>query len=1324
MLDFVEPAEERPNKSTVIIYPRFLIKKSKDLMIRGGDFYAIWVEDKHRWSTEEDEVTRQVDKIILDYAEKKYGHTDEVVVKCRLMKYSDSGAMDKWRAYTQKHMRDNFHELDDELTFQGEEMDKKKYSSHSLPYVLAPGEHTNWDRLMDVLYSPEEKRKIEWAIGCIVSGDSKTVQKFLVLHGAGGTGKSTVINIMEWLFEGYFAPFKSRALGDPNNQFALEPLKNNPLVAIEHDGNLAYIEDNTTLNSIISHEVMPINAKYSRMYSSKFRSFLVVGTNKPVKITDAKSGIIRRLIDAHPTGNLIPRKEYDKLMAGIKFELGAIAKHCLDIYKEDPGYYDDYVSIEMIGATNDFFNFVENSYMVFSKEGETTLKAAWDMYKIYCEDAKVPYMKQPEFKEELKNYFEDYKERVVIDGVRIRNLYTGFRKDKFESKTGKKKKQEAKPWLIFEDAPSLLDEELKDCPAQYAANYSGTSDQPEKAWSKCKTKLSDIDTHKLHYILPPIGHIFVDFDIPDENGNKSLEKNLEAASKWPPTYAELSKSGQGIHLHYIYMGDVSNLSNIYGDHIEIKFRTEGSLFAMRRLLSKCCNLPIATLTSGLPEREEKVLDFKKLKDEKHLRNVVKKYLRKEVEGAESTHQSMSLIKLTLDEAYESGMVYDISDMYTPLFTFAISATNQPDACIKLLNEMKLASEKEGEQETSDDTRLVFFDCEVFPNLLLINWKFAGDSPMVRMINPSSVEVGALMELNLVGFNNLRYDNHILYARHLGYDNEQIYRLSQALVSGNGKAGFREAKNVSYTDIYDFSSVKQSLKQFEIDMHFKHKELGLPWDEPVPEDMWQRVSEYCDNDVLATEALFNTPDRQADFLARQILADVAGLTVNDTTNTLTTQIIFGNDKNPQSQFNYRNLGDIAGARPWTFTPDNVLFDNFEDPYILFDEQDRPVFPGYKFEYDPDKKKAISTYRGEEVGEGGYVYAEPGMYGNVALLDIKSMHPSSVVAEQLFGEKYTKRFKELKDARVAIKEKRYSDARLMLDGALAKYIDRVESGELSNKVLAGALKIAINSVYGLTAAKFDNKFRDVRNKDNIVAKRGALFMVNLKHAVQSLGYRVVHIKTDSIKIADATPEIIEFVNDFGKMYGYEFDHEATYERICLVNDAVYIARYKNADGSLGDWTATGAQFQVPYVFKTLFSKEPLEFYDKCLAKSVSNPAAIYLDMNEDNPDEHNYIFVGRVGEFCPMKKGGGVLLRGVLKNGEMSYSAISGSKGYRFLESETVQALGKEEDIDNSYFQKMANDAIESIKTYGDYEWFVSEDPYIPTTLSDGTPIIFD
>lgn len=349
---------------------------------------------------------------------------------------------------------------------------------------------------------------------------------------------------------------------------------------------------------------------------------------------------------------------------------------------------------------------------------------------------------------------------------------------------------------------------------------------------------------------------------------------------------------------------------------------------------------------------------------------------------------------------------------------------------------------------------------------------------------------------------------------------------------------------------------------------------------------------------------------------------------------------------------------------------------------------PFFPGYTFDHGK------SLYWGEEVGEGGYVYAEPGMYRAVALLDIASMHPSSIMAERLFGDIYTARFGDILAARLAIKHGEFEKAEKMLDGKLAPYLKDKDAA----KNLAQALKIAINSVYGLTSAGFDNPFRDKRNIDNIVAKRGALFMVNLKHAVQDQGFTVAHIKTDSIKIPNATPEIVKFVMDYGKEYGYTFEHEATYDRMCLVNDAVYIARYED-----GKWTATGTQFQVPYVFKKLFSREPIEFDDLCETKSVST--ALYLDMNESLPeDAHNYKFVGRVGRFSPIKAGcgGGLLLRKTDKG----YSAATGSKGYRWMESEEVKKLGKEKDVDRSYYDRLVDEAVETISQYGDFEQFIS------------------
>ena len=113
--------------------------------------------------------------------------------------------------------------------------------------------------------------------------------------------------------------------------------------------------------------------------------------------------------------------------------------------------------------------------------------------------------------------------------------------------------------------------------------------------------------------------------------------------------------------------------------------------------------------------------------------------------------------------------------------------------------------------------------------------------------------------------------------------------------------------------------------------------------------------------------------------------------------------------------------------------------------------------------------------------------------------------------------------------------------MFDGILAPFLDNPEY----IKPLVTALKIVINSVYGMTSAKFDNKFKHPSNVDNIVAKRGALFMVDLRFAVEDEGYEVAHIKTDSIKIPNVDDYIIDFVHKFGALpqYNYKFEHEHT-------------------------------------------------------------------------------------------------------------------------------------------------------------------------------------
>ena len=1329
MVDFLIISTRSTKKGTEI-FPKFrLYPKSKDLMIRGGDFYAVWIEERGLWSTNEDDALAIIDNELKKYADDFIDKHPEEYVNILYTWDSSTGSIDQWHKYCQKQKRDSFEMLDETLIFSNTETNKSDYASKRLPYPLEEGNIDSYLKLVSTLYSDEERHKLEWAIGSVITGDSKHIQKFLVLYGAAGTGKSTVLNIMQKLFEGYYSVFDAKALGSSNNTFALEAFKTNPLVAIQHDGDLSRIEDNTRLNSLVSHELMTVNEKFKSTYSNRFKCMLFMGTNKPVRITDGKSGLIRRLIDVSPTGNKLDVKEYNRLVKQIDFELGAIAWHCKEVYLSDPGYYDHYVPTSMMGASNDFYNFVIDAYHVFKREDGTTLKAAWEMYKAYCDDAKVPYpLSQRAFKEELKNYFKNYDDRFNFeDGSRVRSYYSGFKTDIFdkdEKKPGEKKSENNSYIIDFKEQESIFDKECIDCPAQYAS----TKETPSKKWDDVKTTLKDINTSKVHYVKIPENHIVIDFDLKDETGKKSFEKNLEAASKWPTTYAELSKSGSGIHLHYIYKGDATKLARVYADSIEIKVFTGKS--SLRRKLSKCNNEPIRTISSGLPTKGEKpMVSANVIQSEKGLRALIERNLNKEIHPG--TKPSCDFIYKILEDAYEQGLKYDISDMKNEIFAFAAHSTNQSDYCIKLVKQMHFKSDEASTPVDSSNEVIVFYDIEVFPNLLLVNWKKQGEgNKIVRMINPSPSDIEELLQFRLVGFNCRRYDNHIIYARLLGYSNEQLYNLSQRIINGERNAFFGEAYNLSYTDIYDFASAgnKKSLKKLEIEMGIHHKELGLPWDQPVPEEKWIEVAEYCDNDVIATEAAWNY--LSADWLARQILADLADLTVNDTTNSLTTRIIFRGEKKPQDKFCYRDLSKPV----FEIHPDVKEFLDKACPKMMAQTHGPensllPYFPGYKYE------NGVSTYKGEEVGEGGYVYAEPGIHKNVALLDIVSMHPHSTIAECLFGPEYTERFRDIVEGRVSIKHEDWDAVNKMLDGKLTPYVQKVINGELTSKQLANALKTAINSVYGLTSANFDNPFRDVRNKDNIVAKRGALFMIDLKEEVQKRGFTVAHIKTDSIKIPDATPEIIQFVMDFGEKYGYTFEHEATYDRMCLVNDAVYIAKYKD-----GGWTATGTQFQIPYVFKTLFSKELIEFDDMCETKSVTS--SLYLDMNENLPDVtaeekkvdkynqmlkkgqisegeyntevtalkkiietgHDYRFIGKVGNFCPILpgKGGGLLVRE--KDGK--YYAATGSKGYRWLESEMIRGTN-EAFIDRRYYDELVNEAIKTIEQYGDFEMFVTD-----------------
>jgi hypothetical protein len=1302
-MDFFQVGQKENRNGVVDVFPDFIVGRSKDIMVRGQSFYAIWNEEAGVWSTDEYVVPKLVDKIVYEAAEKL--REQGVVVNVKSLRLYSSNLQNQFRKFM-KNISDNSHQLDANIVFANTEVKKTDYSTRRLPYALSPGPHPAYDELVAKLYVPEELAKLEWAIGSIVAGDSKKIQKFIALYGRPGTGKGTILEIIKRLFDGYYAIFEAKALVGGDN-FATEAFKDNPLIAIDDDAKMDKIEDNTKFNKITEHNELRLNEKYKPTYTTKINSFVFIGTNDPIKITDSMSGLIRRVIDVQPTGEKHDPSQYQRLMSLIDFELGAIAQHCLDVYRSmGKNYYSDYIPERMMLKTDPFYNFIEYNFDLFKSQDGTSLRQAYSLYKEYCDYTEVKFrVPMYKFREELRNYFHEFHDRIDVDGVPTRSYFQGFNAKRFKTVENPGTKKE-KQLLVLEETSSILDEMYAGLPAQYSKD---NDESPAKYWTNderlirgvlqkpkpsqvVSTQLGDLDTSRLHFLKVPECHIVIDFDLKDANGEKSLEANLEAAASWPATYAEVSKSGGGVHLHYIYDGgDPSTLAAEYSAGIEIKSYRGGA--SLRRKLTWCNDVAVATINSGLPFKKEKaVIETKQIQTEKGLRDMIARNLRKEIHPG--TKPSIDFIEHILAKAYDDGLVYDVSDMRSKIMVFANNSSNQALNCLKAVKRMKFKSEVSAEDlppvAPAKTSPVVFFDCEIYPNLFVICWKYEGSDTVVRMINPSPQDVEALFQFKLVGFNNRGYDNHILWGAFMGLSNQQLYELSQKIINSKENEGkFGEAYNLSYADVHDFASIKMSLKKWEIALGLHHMEMDLPWDKPVDPKDWPRVVEYCVNDVNALEALF--ADRKSDFVARQILADLSSMSVNDTTRKHAERIMFGNERNPQREFVYTDLSK--------------------------------EFPGYTF--DPYNKLAKSTYNGEVVGEGGYVYAEPGIYEDVALLDIASMHPTSIEQLNVFG-KFTEKFSQIKTARLAIKNGDFGRAEELLPSL------RGLVSEENARDLEQALKLVINSIYGYTSATFPNSFRDPRNVDNIVAKRGALFMIDLKLWLMSKGIKVVHIKTDSVKIPGATPEIISMIKEFGKRYGYDFEHEATYKKMCLVNDAVYIARvgWTAKKGDVDYWSATGAQFQQPVVFKALFSGEPITFADLCETKSVTQ-GAMYLDFDENeatpNQPYKGMHFVGKTGLFLPVIKtaGGGKLVR--VKD-DKSY-AVTGTKDYYWLEADMPEVarlanyiqsdpklykdltdeINENGDVlgvvDMSYYEEQIINAMDTIEKFGSYAEFV-------------------
>lgn len=1221
-----------------VVYPDFTYANVKDLICKGGAVYAFWNENQ--WNVNVDDLIITIDNRIREKIKEIKKKNEDKIIVGRFINDNETKLMADLVAYAKLRKQSEI-AFNSRIIFADETPKREDYSTNQLSFTPKKGNTEAFDELMKVLYRDEELEKIMWFMGALLTNSMPKIQKFMYLYGGKGAGKGTVIKIFKMLFDGYYSTIDLRLLTG-TSEFATSQIKEVPLL-IDDDTDMSKIQNDTNLLKLTAHEPISVNVKYKSAYDVIFNGLVITASNQRYQVRNIDSGITRRAVVVAPTSYTHPGETYNNLMARVAYELPMIAEKAMRLFKKrGMHFYDDYMDVEMAEATDYMFSFVRENAVALGDV--VTLQKAAELFKIYLDDLGYEtkgYKRR--VKNELMRYYRNFYPQTKIDGVNVKNVFKGFKKDMVFPEEVEVVPDE--PDLVVLDADiSTFDIIAKTYPAQLTT----AKETPKVKWDECTTTLSDIDTSKLHFVQLPMNHIVIDFDLKGENGEKNLERNLRASMKFPKTYMELSKSGKGVHLHYIYDGDVNALASLVEEDVEIKVFTGKQ--ALRRKLTKHNDAPISHITTGLPNKKKKegVSMYQDVEmivwDEKKIRTSIIGNIEKRYHAA--TKPSIDFIAHILEEAEKNGVQYDVRDLRQDVYIFANKSSNNADYCRKAVAKMNFSTIQEVEEikEVNKGTVVVpnedihFYDVEIFPNLFVVVWKQFGDHPKTTWYNPTSEQIEWLLQKPLIGFFNRKYDNHIMYGGLLGNSVLELYNQSQKIINGSNRdAGmYSNAYELSYADIYEYASKKQSLKKWEIELGIHHDELELAWDQPVPEELWPRVGEYCGNDVDATEATFMATYQ--DYQARLILAELSGLKVNATTTQHAAAFLFGDDPRPQDKFIYTDLSEM--------------------------------FPGYTYSFGK------SEYRGEDPSEGGYVYSEPGVYEDVALLDVESEHPTSLIEMDYFGP-YTQRYLDLKTTRLHIKHKDYDAARKMFNGILVPYLKDEESAE----ALSYALKIIINIVYGMTSAKFDNKFKHKDNVDNIVAKRGALFMIDLKHMVQEAGFTVAHIKTDSIKIPNATKEIIAKVFEFGKKYGYTFEHEATYSRIALVNNAVYIAEYGWAakESKIGKWEAVGAQYADPIVYKKLFTGETIVEEDYAITKSATAP--IYLGDT----------FVGKVAQVYASHTG-----EEMFRVAEDKKSYVAGTKNFKWR---LMSDYKGKEDIDMKYYDGLVKKALENIDKVG-------------------------
>lgn len=347
----------------------------------------------------------------------------------------------------------------------------------------------------------------------------------------------------------------------------------------------------------------------------------------------------------------------------------------------------------------------------------------------------------------------------------------------------------------------------------------------------------------------------------------------------------------------------------------------------------------------------------------------------------------------------------------------------------------------------------------------------------------------IRDKTLVGYNNYFYDDNILtvmmnFATSIP---EFIKATSDRIISGERFSGRKSPLIRSLDTMQQIDVSHPSLKQIEGNMGISIVESSVDFNigRPLTDAEREEMLYYCRHDVAATVDIFNLRQKSyfdtKESLLTMMPEDKRTSAARWNTTTLSANILLGDtglvawEKHGVPAKYWRNVEEIPSA----------VWDMWED-----------ITGSMEAVTGKGRSVKIKAYGCTFVfGLGGLHGApdKPLVASSIKLADVGSMYPSLIKMLRALGDA-TDMYDSIRLERLAIKH--------------------------SDPVRAGALKLVLNSVYGLFKSKYSALFNPMASATVCIYGQIALF--KLCGMLHDAGYKIINANTDGVAFVD-DPEL---------------------------------------------------------------------------------------------------------------------------------------------------------------------------------------------------------